>query len=213
VVDISKLLQAEQLFAYDQVWGMFEFFSTVKPLSSLTNDKQELVLNLCRLSAAELALLDRSILPRPFIALLSPPARTPVEILPRHAFFAIAKTDTSVFDACLAATTLPRESGEGLSVTHFVLFTGDGDKIATYWQKYGTRLVENDPYEDMLQDLKQRYANPSLGNLRYPFNLLDAASSRILQWQLLLIRAKLDVCINSGDSTMQQHLRHSTNFL
>ncbi len=212
-MDISQLLQTEHLFAYDQVRPMFDFFSKHGPLSSLGNDKKELVLNLCRLSAAELALLDRSILPTPLIALLPPPARTPIEILPRHAFFAIAKTDTTAFDHCLAATTLPRESGEGLSVTQFVLFTGDGDKIATHWVKYGKSLVDNDAYEIMLRDLQQRYAGPSLTKLPYPFRLLDASSSGILQWQLLLIRAKLDVCINSDDSTMRRHLTHSTSFL
>jgi hypothetical protein len=205
-MDISVALENEKLFSYIQVRSIFDSVFSDHLRQSLNSEKIELVVNLCRLSAAELALLDRSIMPIPI-----PVEKPPIEILPRHAFFAFAKTDTSIFDRCRAADVLPTR--EGLSVTDFVLFTGDGDKVYEYWQRNGIRLVEDANYRDMLTALAGKYQQAKLSSLPGILNRLDASANKTLHWQMLLLRAKLDICIGSDAGMIEQHLRDSKSLL
>jgi len=120
-------------------------------MKKLTPEKGQLVLNLCWLSAAEFALLERSLLPLPVIA------KYPIEVSPRHMLFALAKTDTTVFYPCRASQILPASQNVQLKLSDFVLFTGDGDKIRQYWEADGRRLLENNKYEQMLDGLSAEY--------------------------------------------------------
>ncbi len=206
-MDISSPLESENLFSYVQVRSLFDLFAD--PLGKNLNNPTatEVVLNLCRLSAAELALLPRSFLPTPIETQRS------IEISPREALSALAKTDTSLFFRCRAAEVLPTREKAKLSVSDFVLFTGDGDKIAQYWEKHDIKLVENVPYEEMLKDLESRYQQANLTKLPFPLSLLNVWGNKILRMQLLLLRAKLDICIGTEDGAIRQHIEHSKTFL
>jgi hypothetical protein len=205
-MDISAALEQEKLFSYVQVRPIFDgmFFKHLS--QSISPSKSEIVLNLCRLSAAEIALLERSILPTP----ISPDQPT-IEILPRQAFFALAKTDTSVFLQCRAADVLPTTNG--LKVADFVLFTGDGDKVQEYWDKHGVSLIENDNFRDMLFGLEGRYKQANLSSLPTFLSRLDASATKVLHWQMLLLRAKLDICIGSNSTVVERNLKDSKTLL
>jgi hypothetical protein len=98
-------------------------------------------------------------------------------------------------------------------VTDFVLFTGDGDKVYDYWQRDGIRLVENGNYRDMLRGLEGKYQQAKLSGLPGILNRLDASANKTLHWQMLLLRAKLDICIGSDAGMIEQHLRDSKSLL
>jgi hypothetical protein len=205
-MDISLALEEELLFSYDS--SAHSFFDSVfsEHLRGMSKTKADVVLNLCRLSAAEFALLERS--RRPMRV-----APEPVDVRFSHAFFALAKTDSTIFSgSCIAARVLPTQNRDQLQHTFFVLFTGDGDKTRGYWDEYGTSLVEDKNYVEMLTDLADKYRQADLAAIP-ELAALDAAATGALHWQLLLLRAKLDICVGSSDEDIRSHLIHSKSLL
>ena len=202
-MDISVALEEERLFSYGEVRSLFDE-NFPEHLRGLPQEKVDVILNLCRLSAAEFALLEHS--QRPMTG-----ARVYIDVRLSHAFFALAKTDTSLFGGgCIAA--LPTENREQLQHTFFVMFTGDGDKTRSYWDEYGVSLVRDENYAAMLTDLADRYRRADLAAIP-KLAALDAAATGALHWQLLLLRAKLDICVGSSDADIRSHLIHSKSLL
>lgn len=200
-MDISILLETTELFAFEMSRIVFEDYKVQR--SEYLLDKTEFILNLCYISAAELALLRNNV--KYQLNIIS--ESYPIEITSEDALVSIAKTDTSLFQRCRAATHLP--DAQRTRITDFLLFTGDSDKLEELWKKYSVRLVNDDEYGDMLNTLSAHYriANPS--NWIRPLNIV---SNGVLFVQALLWRLKLDICIGSNNEAIMNHIRDSLKY-
>jgi len=182
--------------------GLFSFETTAQLLDDLQghlenvykleSTRSELITNLCRLSTAEIAVLDTCIgLEEP-----SPP-KLPIVTDIKHAKLAIFKTDSTPTLRCPTAEHLPTSDLSKVFMAAWSLFTADGQRVWDLGSLYENENKWEVINTDFVGQIAEMYSQSGLQIA------LDMVACKVPEWQAFIWKLKLAICLDSSEGNLK----------